>query len=370
MKYLLVLCLVLAPVAAFAVEGFGDQNLNLPARFYINTHNSFGNVADGDSAPTYSVYEQSTNTPLIDDASMTILDATNTDGFYTAVFTPTEALGFAIGETYCLRIEAPVDTVTGADVTVFRVVEQLEARVEDSVSHRFDIVDEEIGQLTESGANFSPTVAFTTGSSGSGTTTANLATVNGVPHELLAAEEGATPLNATYTFTLPSGSTPTSFFMVAKASTEAVYGDAFTVEFYNNSTSTWIESQFNVNVANYTFFAEVLGSDFINGSHQVKVRFKAADPNQEQSLYIDQAVVNYVTPLPDVIDNGFAAVPGAIWGDNAAEDLLNVGEVFKDMTAQGAENIALFFNNDGLEATKTIRAVTTPKNIIIQAPQQ
>jgi hypothetical protein len=366
MKYLYTLCLLLLPSLALAVEGFNEQNLNSPARFYLNTHNSFGDAADADAAPTYSVYEQSTGTPLIDDADMVILDATNTDGFYTGVFTPTTALGFAIGETYCLRIEGVVDTATGVDVTTFKVVGQLENRVQDALSFRFDVLESLINAVSaDAASNSTPTATFTAGSSGGGTAVANVATLDGVYHRLLAESEGDPLLEVVYTFALPTGAFGSSLGLYYL---ESDVINQVTIEIYNTDTSTWDNAGLTLSQTDegVQFATTALSAEY-TGNNQVRVRFSAEDTFQGQSLYIDKASVSYSVPLATFIENNFALVPGLVWGadlddyeaeSNVAAALLPVATALAQVTAQGAENLGVFFNNGEALSTQTLSNLT------------
>lgn len=79
-----------------------------------------GNAADGDSAPSYRVYENETGTPLLT-GTMALLDDANTTGFYSEQITLSAANGFEAGKCYTIRIAATVNSVAGATLRVFQV---------------------------------------------------------------------------------------------------------------------------------------------------------------------------------------------------------------------------------------------------------
>jgi hypothetical protein len=89
--------------------------------FYANTHNATtGAAVDADSAPSYRIYENETTTPIVT-GTMALLDASNTDGFYSEQVTLSAANGFENGKCYCIRIQGVVSSVTGAKVDTFQV---------------------------------------------------------------------------------------------------------------------------------------------------------------------------------------------------------------------------------------------------------
>lgn len=87
--------------------------------FEAQTQGSSGPV-DADSAPTYRVYEQGVTAPLLT-GSMSLLDSTNTDGFYSANIALTAANGFERGKSYYIRKYGVVSTQPGAKVDTFRI---------------------------------------------------------------------------------------------------------------------------------------------------------------------------------------------------------------------------------------------------------
>ncbi len=99
-----------------------DDNLT----FYCNTHTAAtGAETDGDSAPTYRVYENETATPILT-GTMALLDGDNTVGFYSEQITLSAANGFEKGKCYAIRISATVATIAGSTVDTF----QIEAEVD------------------------------------------------------------------------------------------------------------------------------------------------------------------------------------------------------------------------------------------------
>ena len=89
--------------------------------FYANTHDpSDGKAADADAPPTYRVYEESTNTPILT-GSMTLLDGGNTTGLYSASITLSAANGFEVGKQYGLFQAAAVNAVNGTKTDTFAV---------------------------------------------------------------------------------------------------------------------------------------------------------------------------------------------------------------------------------------------------------
>jgi len=89
--------------------------------FVVNLHTvATGAVTDGDSAPTYRIYENETATPILT-GTMALLDDANTVGFYSEQITLSAANGFEVGKSYNIRIEGIVAAVTGAATYTFQV---------------------------------------------------------------------------------------------------------------------------------------------------------------------------------------------------------------------------------------------------------
>jgi hypothetical protein len=90
--------------------------------FDITTHDpATGGVIDADSAPTFDVFEETTDTPILDDQTMT--KRTSLTGNYRGSITASAANGFEAGKWYSVIVTATVDSITAKDVTKnFRVV--------------------------------------------------------------------------------------------------------------------------------------------------------------------------------------------------------------------------------------------------------
>lgn len=77
----------------------------------VTTHDpATGAVTDADSAPTFSVFEEATDTPIVADATMT--KRTSLTGDYRGTFTASAANGFEAGKWYNVVATAIVDSVT------------------------------------------------------------------------------------------------------------------------------------------------------------------------------------------------------------------------------------------------------------------
>jgi hypothetical protein len=89
--------------------------------FDICTHHpSTGAVTDADSTPSYDVFEESTDTPILDDQSFT--KRTSLTGNYRGSFTASVANGFEAGKWYSVIASATVNSVTAKAVAMsFRV---------------------------------------------------------------------------------------------------------------------------------------------------------------------------------------------------------------------------------------------------------
>jgi hypothetical protein len=99
----------------------GSWAINDVLTFSVNTHSfSTGVATNADSVPTYRVYEDNTQTPLLT-GLMSVFDPGNAVGQYVAQITLSAANGFEVGKTYTIRIAATVSGVTGACVRTFQV---------------------------------------------------------------------------------------------------------------------------------------------------------------------------------------------------------------------------------------------------------
>ncbi len=75
---------------------------------------------DADTLPTYRVYNNLVSSPLTS-GTFSLIDATNTDGFYAAQFVLSFTHGFSASGTYCIRKQATVSLVTAATLDIFRI---------------------------------------------------------------------------------------------------------------------------------------------------------------------------------------------------------------------------------------------------------
>jgi hypothetical protein len=70
---------------------------------------------DATGSPTYRVYEQLTDTPILT-GSLALIDDANTVGFYGAEIEISAANGFEVGKFYVVRVAATVDSVDAAGI--------------------------------------------------------------------------------------------------------------------------------------------------------------------------------------------------------------------------------------------------------------
>jgi hypothetical protein len=86
----------------------------------VTHHPSTGAVTDADSGPTYDVFEENTDTPILDDQTLT--KRTSLTGNYRGSFTASAANGFEAGKWYSVVATATVNSVTAKVVAAhFRV---------------------------------------------------------------------------------------------------------------------------------------------------------------------------------------------------------------------------------------------------------
>lgn len=91
---------------------YGSWKIDDVLTFHCATHSaSTANEADADALPTYRVYEDVTDAPLLT-GSMAKLDDSNTIGFYAKQITLSAANGFENGKTYCVKINGVVSTIS------------------------------------------------------------------------------------------------------------------------------------------------------------------------------------------------------------------------------------------------------------------
>ena len=88
-----------------------DRPINGYKTIYLNTHSpSTAEEADADALPTYRVYEENTDTPILT-GTMAKLDDANTLGQYVARIALTTGNGFEEGKEYAARMRALVETI-------------------------------------------------------------------------------------------------------------------------------------------------------------------------------------------------------------------------------------------------------------------
>jgi len=94
-----------------------EQNLV----FSICTHDpDTAELTDADSLPTYRLYEDETNTPILT-GTLSKLDDSNTLGFYTEQIACTAVNGFEVNKVYTIYIAATVDSSVGGISFSFKV---------------------------------------------------------------------------------------------------------------------------------------------------------------------------------------------------------------------------------------------------------
>lgn len=120
MRLSFILILLLAAVAYGG--SLGEWEIDDYITFTCNTHvSATGAESDADSAPTYRIYEDETATPIVT-GTMALLDAANTDGFYSERVQLTSGSGFEEGKHYTVRINATVSSITGSTIRNFKVI--------------------------------------------------------------------------------------------------------------------------------------------------------------------------------------------------------------------------------------------------------
>jgi hypothetical protein len=96
--------------------------------FYINTHNtSTGSASDADSAPTYRIYEDETGTAIAT-GSMSLLDDSNTTGFYSERIQLLSSTGYEKGKSYVIYISATVNSITGTTNHTFQIQANVDSK--------------------------------------------------------------------------------------------------------------------------------------------------------------------------------------------------------------------------------------------------
>ena len=90
--------------------------------FDVMTHNpSTGAISDADAVPTFSVFEEDTDTPMF--AVTNLTKRTALTGNYRGIFTASAANGFEVGKFYSVNASATVGAVAGKTVALsFRLI--------------------------------------------------------------------------------------------------------------------------------------------------------------------------------------------------------------------------------------------------------
>lgn len=101
----------------------GFKALNEYLTFYSNTKSpTTGNESDATGAPTYRIYEEDTDTPILTGNTAKIDDA-GTTGFYGKKIQILAASGFESGKCYGVRTTGTVGGVTDSKVDTFTVID-------------------------------------------------------------------------------------------------------------------------------------------------------------------------------------------------------------------------------------------------------
>ena len=90
--------------------------------FSITTHDPDGILTDADSLPSYRLYEDEIGTPIAS-GTMSKVDDANTTGFYAETVPVTPEIGYEVGKTYTVYIEATVNGDRGGAAYSFSVVD-------------------------------------------------------------------------------------------------------------------------------------------------------------------------------------------------------------------------------------------------------
>lgn len=103
------------------MSGLGKFQIDDVLTWYANTTDpSDGSATDASAGPTWRIYEEETATPILT-GTMSLLDSTNTAGFYSEQVTLSTANGFEEGKSYGIYMEATVAGITGAAHHHFKV---------------------------------------------------------------------------------------------------------------------------------------------------------------------------------------------------------------------------------------------------------
>lgn len=88
---------------------------------YLQTESpNTASAVDADSLPGYRVYANLVSSPLTT-GTFSLIDAAGVDGFYAAQFLLSTTHGFSASGTYCIRKQATISTIVGAQLDIFRI---------------------------------------------------------------------------------------------------------------------------------------------------------------------------------------------------------------------------------------------------------
>lgn len=122
MRRVLLALLLCWPLAAVAKD-YGMKAVDHTLTFDTTTYSpTTGEPLDADSDPTYRVYKDGAFLTG-QTGTMTLTDSSNTDGYYTATLTLSDANGYTVDSEYTIRITATVGAVDGATEHGFTVVQ-------------------------------------------------------------------------------------------------------------------------------------------------------------------------------------------------------------------------------------------------------
>ena len=104
------------------MAGLGEIPLDEVVHFDVVTHNvSTGAVSDADSTPTFDVFEEATDTPIVSATNFT--KRTSLTGNYRGTFTASAANGFEVGKWYNIVASATVNSVAAKTIAhSFRII--------------------------------------------------------------------------------------------------------------------------------------------------------------------------------------------------------------------------------------------------------
>lgn len=284
MKPILSLLIALSLIGTTAAQRWApDQNIDNVLPITFNLHDSFGAVSDADSAPSYRVYEMTTSTPILT-GTLSTFDASNTDGFYDGSITLSAANGFEVGKTYKLRVQGTVDTVTGADVTLFRVISATENDVPtalddfyaNTLAQRFNSIDDATATIVDV---FPDTI-----DAQQGDVTGTLADVHAVGGDaLVITDAGDLNIDAYFDFSGIDADSADNFRIRIKADLEQ--GARYDIIAYNSVTDSYeTVADFEADGHYYTVDFSLSANQYTGGSARIGINEAVA---LNSSIYID-----------------------------------------------------------------------------------